>query len=76
MGCLRHGDGGDRLHGLDGHGGAEEDSSCDVVESGEDKGGGEVKVGDQCEGQYYGDVGAEVADGPAQLGEEGGLEAE
>lgn len=76
MGGLGDGDGGDGLHGLDGHGDAEEDAGGDVVEGGEDEGGGEVEVGHQGEGQDDGDVGAEVADGAGELRREGGLQAE
>lgn len=76
MRCLRDGNGGDRLHRLDRHRRTEENSGGYVVEGGEDECGGEIEVGDEREGQHYGDVGAEVADGAAELGEEGGLEAE
>ncbi|PON89419.1 hypothetical protein TorRG33x02_147700, partial [Trema orientale] len=75
-GRLGDGDGGDGLHGLDRHGDAEEEAGGDVVESGEDEGGAEVEVGDQAEGQDYGDVRAQVADGAGELGAEGGFQAE
>lgn len=76
MGGLRDSDGGDGFHGLDGHWGAEEGAGGDVIEGCEDEGGGEVEIDDERERENDGDVGAEVADGATQLGEEGGLEAE
>lgn len=76
IGGLRDGGGGDGFHGLDGHRGAEEDAGGDVVEGGEDEGGGEVEIDDQRQRKNYRDVGAQVAHGAAQLGEEGGLQAE
>lgn len=44
---LGDGDGGNRLHGLDGHGDAEEEASGDVVKGSEDESGAEVEVGDE-----------------------------
>lgn len=76
VGGLGDGDGGDGLHGLDRHGDGEKEASEDVVEGGEDEGGGEVEVVDEGESEDDGDVGAEVADGAAQLRPDRGLEAE
>lgn len=76
MSRLGDGGGGDGFHRLYGHGGAEEDAGGDVVEGGEDEGGGEIEIHDERQRENDGDVSAEVADGAAQLGEEGSLEAE
>lgn len=75
-GGVGDGNGGDGFHGLDRHRGPEEEAGGDVVEGGEDEGGAEVEVRDEGEGEDDGDVGAEVADGAAELGPEGGLEAD
>lgn len=69
-------DGSDGLHGLDGHGDAEEEAGGEVIEGGEDEGGAEVEVGDEGEGQDDGDVGAEVTHCAGELGAERGFEAE
>lgn len=76
MGGFRDCDRGDGLHGLDGHGDGEEEAGEEVVEGGEDEGGGEVEVVDEGEGEDDGDVGTEVADGATQLRPDGGFEAE
>jgi len=69
-------DGGDRLHGLHGHGDAKEQARGEVVERGEDERGAEVEVRRQRQREHNGDVGAQVADRAAQLGPDGRLEAD
>ena len=76
MGGRGDGDGGDGFHGLNGHGDSEEDTGDGVVEGGEEEGGAEVEAVDEREGEYDGNIGAEIADGAAELGPEGCFEAE
>lgn len=76
MGCLGDGDGGDGLHGLDGHRDVEEEACGDVVESSEDESGGEIEIGDESQGQDDGDEGAKIPDGAGEFRGKRVLEAE
>lgn len=55
-GGVGEGDGGDGLHGLDGHGDAVEESRDGVVDAGEDEGGAEVEAAGERQREHDGDV--------------------